>query len=45
MWSFLGRHLNLLLAILAVSLWGGALGWFLRNDVRNAWRDYRKRQW
>jgi hypothetical protein len=43
-WPFLGRHLDMVFGVLAVALWGGSLGWFVRNDIRKAWRDYQDRR-
>lgn len=43
MWPFLARHIDLILAVVSIALWIGVVVWFLRNDVRNAWRDYQNR--
>ncbi len=42
-WPFLGRHLGLMMAITAITLWGGSIYWYFRRDVRRAWRDYQNR--
>jgi hypothetical protein len=43
MWPFVWRHIGLLLGIIATTLWVGAVSWFVRNDIRRAWRDYQNR--
>ncbi len=43
MWSFLMRHLDLLLGVVTVAVWFGTIGWYLRNDIRRAWQAYQNR--
>ena len=35
--------LNIILAVAAVVFWAVPLGWYFRQDVCQAWRDYRQR--
>lgn len=43
--GFLWHHINLMLALLALVIWGGSFGYFFRWDAQNFWETRKLRFW